>query len=141
MTPSGRAPQRGEHGFTLVELLVVMVVVGVLAAIVAPTLMGARRAAYEASAKSDIKNITKEITGLFVDGTGELELTGAAGVWTLTRDGATVASGELSPYNEVSASSFVTASGEYCLSVRNTRIGARFWVADDVGLRAGDCPP
>lgn len=136
-----RRSRRRDQGFTLVELLVVMVVVGILAGIAVPTLMGARRAAYETSAKSDIKNITKEIAAQLVDGRGALVLTGTPGGWTITRDGSPVASGELSPYNELSGTSFVTSGGDYYLSVRNSKSGARYWVADDVGLRAGECPP
>lgn len=142
MTTRRRLAPRGDaSGFTLVELLVVLVVTGLLAAIVAPTLLRSRRAAYEASAKSDVKNIAKEITAELVDSGGPFELSGSDGVWTLSREGSPVATGELSPHNELSGDSFVAADGSYCLSVRNSRVDARSWSADEAGLRPGDCGP
>lgn len=129
-------------GFTLVELLVVMVVLGVLAAIAVPAYLSAQREAYEASAKSDVRSITKEVLALQVDdGAGGLDVTGSAGTWTITRGATVVATGRLSKGNTVSAASFVDATGTFCLSVRNADVGAEFWTADDGGLREGDCTP
>lgn len=131
---------RASDGFTLVELLVVMVVVGVLAAIAVPAYLGAKREAYEASAKSDVRAITKEVLALQVDdGATALDVAGSGGTWTITRGATVVASGPLSEANEVSSASFVTASGAFCLSVRNAEVDAEFWTADDGGLREGDC--
>ena len=136
-----RLPRRGDAGFTLVELLVVMVVVGILAGIAVPALLMQRRKAYETSAKSDVRAITREMLAQFVDGSGALTVSGSAGTWTMRRNGVTVATGALSEHNVVSPSSSITAAGDFCLSVRNTKVDAQFWTADDVGLRAGDCPP
>ena len=133
---------RCEDGFTLVELLVVMVVVGVLAAIAVPAYLGAQREAYEASAKSDVRAITKEVLALQVDGDGTaLDVVGSAGTWEVLRGATVVATGPLSKGNEVSAASFVNAAGTFCLSVRNAQVDAEFWTADDGGLREGDCTP
>lgn len=141
MTRPGRAPQRGEQGFTLVELLVVMIVLGLLAAVAIPMYLKAQRSAYETSAKADIKTLAREIGTQFVDDQSDLDLTSANGIWELRRGGVLVADGELSKHNELSARSRIEAGGSYCLSVRNTKVGARFWLADDSGLRQGDCPP
>lgn len=129
-----------DSGFTLVELLVVMIVIGVLAAIAVPTATLQRRKAYETSAKADVKAITNEVMALHVDGTGPLTVSGSSGVWEIRSSDATVvASGALSKHNVVSPASHIAADGTFCLSVRNTEVQAQFWTADDVGLRSGDC--
>jgi prepilin-type N-terminal cleavage/methylation domain-containing protein len=45
-----------DDGFSLVELLVVMVILGVLAAIAIPAFLNQRRSGYDTSAKSDLRN-------------------------------------------------------------------------------------
>ena len=50
--PSGA---RDDHGFTLVELLVVMIIIAILSAIAVPAYLGQRRAAWNTAAASDAR--------------------------------------------------------------------------------------
>jgi type IV pilus assembly protein PilA len=45
-----------ERGFTLIELMMVVLIIGVLVVIALPTFLGARTEAYDRAAQSDVRN-------------------------------------------------------------------------------------
>ena len=70
---------RNEKGFTLIELLIVVVIIGILAAIAIPQFASTKEKAFDAGAKSDLRNLLTAEEAYFSDFQAYTNQTVAAG--------------------------------------------------------------
>lgn len=64
-----------EEGFTLIELMIVVVIIGILAAIAIPIFANQQKAAIESTVKSDLKNASLAVTAWQAKNNGQLPKT------------------------------------------------------------------
>ena len=67
-TPAGASTAGAkDEGFTLVELLVVIIIIGILAAIAIPVFLNQRKKAVDSSLKSDLRTVANELETFYTD--------------------------------------------------------------------------
>jgi type IV pilus assembly protein PilA len=76
--------ENGEGGFTLIELMVVVMIIAILVGIAIPAFLGARRRAQDTASKSDLRNGLGTAQTIFTD--NQAYLATAAMVTSLTTE-------------------------------------------------------
>jgi type IV pilus assembly protein PilA len=79
-----RERENDEGGFTLIELMVVVMIIAILIGIAIPAFLGARKRAQNTAAKSNLRNSLSSATAVFSD--NQTFLAPAAMVTTLTSE-------------------------------------------------------
>ena len=98
---------RDERGFTIIELMIVVMIIGILVVIALPTFLGARTRAYDRAAQSDVRNAFAAEKAFYTD---DLLYTTDPATMTVDRGGDHLSSQETRPWSSTWCTSTSTRS-------------------------------
>ena len=114
--------KKGQKGFTLIELMIVIAIIGILAAIAIPQFAQYRARGYMAATRSDVKNCYTAATAYFADNPAATALTiencEASGYKATTGVTVTVTSGTASAFSLSGA--HAQLGGQYVMAADGT---------------------
>jgi type IV pilus assembly protein PilA len=148
---NARAVDRSESGFTLIELMMVVLIIAILITVLIPTFFGARNRANDRATQSALRNAATAAKAVYVDGEDYTSATplrlNVEGLPVVFVDGATAPTDQNTVSIDTPSTSYVVISGRSktgtCFYVSDdiTSIGTRFASQTGVSCEASTAPP
>ena len=110
---------RNTKGFTLIELLIVVVIIGILAAIAIPQFASTKEKAFDATAKSDVRNAMSSQEAYFAD--------------DQTYGPDAIQTGSFTTSTGIAISASAASAGGYAITASHASSGNTFWVQIGTG--------
>ena len=125
------ARDRGEQGFTLIELMLVVLIIAILIAIAIPTFLGARQKAQDRAAQSNLRNALTAAKTAYVD-SQDYTSDVTNGVYASIEPSLTFVSGPSSAQGQISVASPSGTTDTIILAAKSAS-GQCFFIKDDTG--------
>jgi prepilin-type N-terminal cleavage/methylation domain-containing protein len=116
-----------EEGFTLIEILVVVLIIGTLASLAIPVFLNQRQKASDATLISDTRNAATAIENYYASGKKMSDLVSTAGTDTLNMSGANTPSTVTSPWNSKFPDYKINISSGSIVNLRVVTAPASTW--------------
>ncbi|CAN5166991.1 hypothetical protein BH18GEM1_BH18GEM1_11930 [soil metagenome] len=108
--------RKAAAGFSLVELLIVIVVMGILVTIVLPRFTQSRDKAYDAAAKTDLRNAMTAQEGYFADNQSYTTDAGTSGLNVVSSSQVTLAIPSAGATSYMMTAKHASSASTYCVN-------------------------
>ena len=126
---NARTVDRSESGFTLIELMMVVLIIAILITVLIPTFFGARNRANDRATQSALRNAVTAARAVYVDKADYTDATAVRlnveGVPVLFVDGSTAPTDQFTVSIDTPSTTYAVISGL-------SKTGTCFYISDDV---------